>query len=157
MKTILYAIGKTDDDYLNTGIAKYCQRIVRYTPFEFVTLPDIRNSKSMSEAVQRTKEGELILKQLDNADYVVLLDERGREMTSVGMAEWMGGVFAQGLKRLVFVIGGPYGFSDEVYARANAKISLSKLTFPHQLVRLLFVEQLYRCHTILKGEPYHHV
>ena len=106
MKTTLYAIGKTDDDYLNTGIGKYCQRIVRYTPFEFVTLPDIRNSKSMSEAVQRTKEGELIIKQLDNGDYVVLLDERGREMTSVGMAEWMGGVFAQGHKRLV---SGAYG------------------------------------------------
>lgn len=157
MKTILYAIGKTDDEYLNTGIAKYCQRIVRYTPFEFVALPDIRNSKSMSEALQRTKEGELILKQLEQSDYVVLLDERGRELTSVGMAEWMGGVFAAGHKRLVFLIGGPYGFSDEVYARANAKISLSKLTFPHQLVRLLFVEQLYRCHTILKGEPYHHI
>lgn len=156
MKTILYAIGKTDDEYLNTGIAKYCQRIVRYTPFEFVALPDIRNSKSMSEAVQRTKEGELILKQIENGDYVVLLDERGRELTSMGMAEWMGGVFAAGHKRLVFLIGGPYGFSDEVYNRANAKISLSKLTFPHQLVRLLFVEQLYRCHTILKGEPYHH-
>ena len=144
MKTILYAIGKTDDEYLNTGIGKYCQRIVRYTPFEFVALPDIRNSKNMSEAIQRGKEGEL-------------LDERGREMTSVALADWMSGVFAQGHKRLVFVIGGPYGFSDDVYNRANAKISLSKLTFPHQLVRLLFVEQLYRCHTILKGEPYHHI
>ena len=89
MKTILYAIGKTDDEYLNTGISKYCQRIVRYTPFDFVALPDIRNSKSMSEAVQRGKEGELILKQLEQGDYVVLLDERGREMTSVAMAEWI--------------------------------------------------------------------
>lgn len=157
MKTVLYAVGKTDEDYLNFGINKYWQRIARYAPFDFVILPDIKNSKSLSEAVQKEKEGEMILKQFEPGDYIVLLDENGKEYTSVGMAEWMSGIFSQGHKRLVFVIGGPYGLSAEVYNKANAKISLSKLTFPHQLVRLLFMEQLYRCHTILKGEPYHHI
>jgi len=156
MKTILYVVGKTDEEYLNIGIDKYCKRIARYTPFEFVVLPDIKNAKNLTESVQRTKEGEMILQQFSSGDYIVLLDENGSEYTSVAMAEWMNGVFNQGFKRLVFVVGGPYGFSDDVYKKANTKISLSKLTFPHQLVRLLFVEQLYRCHTILKGEPYHH-
>ena len=157
MKSVLYVVGKTDEEYLNYGINKYSQRIGRYTPFEMVVLPDIKNSKNLSEAVQRSKEGEMLLKQFENSDYVVVLDEKGKEYTSIEMAGWMRGIFVQGFKRLVFVIGGPYGFSEEVYNRANAKISLSKLTFPHQLVRLLFMEQLYRCHTILKGEPYHHV
>ncbi len=157
MKTILYAVGKTDEEYLNFGIGKYGQRISRYTPFEFVILPDIKNTKNLSESVQRAKEGEMILKQIEPGDYVVLLDENGKEYTSVGLSEWMSGIFLQGHKRLIFIIGGPYGFSDDVYKKADAKISLSKLTFPHQLVRLLFMEQLYRCHTILKGEPYHHV
>lgn len=157
MKSVLYVVGKTDEEYLNYGINKYSQRIGRYTPFEMVVLPDIKNSKNLSEAVQRSKEGEMLLKQFENSDYVVVLDEKGKEYTSIEMAEWMRSIFVQGYKRLVFVIGGPYGFSEEVYKRANAKISLSKLTFPHQLVRLLFMEQLYRCHTILKGEPYHHV
>lgn len=157
MKTVLYAVGKTDEDYLNFGINKYWQRIARYTPFDFIILPDIKNSKNLSEAVQKEKEGDMILKQFEAGDYIVLLDENGKEYTSVGMAEWMSGIFLQGHKRLVFVIGGPYGFSDDVYKKASTKISLSKMTFPHQLVRLLFMEQLYRCHTILKGEPYHHI
>lgn len=157
MKTVLYVVGKTDEDYLNFGINKYSQRVARYTPFEFTVLPDIKNSKNLSEAVQRNKEGEMILKQFESGDYIVLLDENGKEYTSVEMSEWMSGIFSQGHKRLVFVIGGPYGFSEDVYRKANTKISLSRLTFPHQLVRLLFMEQLYRCHTILKGEPYHHI
>lgn len=157
MKTVLYVVGKTDEDYLNFGISKYSQRVARYTPFEFTVLPDIKNSKNLSESVQRNKEGEMILKQFESGDYIVLLDENGKEYTSVEMSEWMSGIFSQGHKRLVFVIGGPYGFSEDVYRKANTKISLSRLTFPHQLVRLLFMEQLYRCHTILKGEPYHHV
>ncbi len=157
MKTVLYVVGKTDKDYLNAGIDEYCRRIARYTSFEMVVIPDVKNAKSLTEDVQRQKEGELINKQLEQSDFVVLLDEKGTERSSVEMAEWMNGVFLQGAKRLVFVVGGPYGFSPEGYARANQKISLSKLTFPHQLVRLLFVEQLYRCHTILKGEPYHHI
>jgi len=157
MKTVLYVVGKTDEEYLNFGIEKYSKRISRYTPFEITVLPDIKNSKNLSEAVQRTKEGEMLLQQFVAGDYIVLLDENGREHTSVEMAEWMNGIFNQGYKRLVFVVGGPYGFSEDVYKKANTKIALSKLTFPHQLVRLLFVEQLYRCHTILKGEPYHHI
>ncbi|MCQ2374627.1 MAG: 23S rRNA (pseudouridine(1915)-N(3))-methyltransferase RlmH [Salinivirgaceae bacterium] len=156
MKTTLLVVGKTDEDFLESGIKKYTQRIVHYWPFDFVVLPDIKNSKNMSAAVQKEKEGEMILKQIGSQDYVALLDEHGIERTSMQMAQWMGGIQSKGIKNLVFVIGGPYGFSDAVYKRANEKISLSKLTFPHQLVRLLFVEQLYRCHTILKGEPYHH-
>jgi 23S rRNA (pseudouridine1915-N3)-methyltransferase len=156
MKTVLYVVGKTDESFLETGIQKYMQRIVRYTPFEMQVLPDIKNSKSLTEDLQKEKEGELILKKLVPGDCLILLDEKGRNFASVELAQWMEQVFQQSHKRLVFIIGGPYGFSKTVYERANGLLSLSRMTFSHQLVRLLFMEQLYRCHTIISGDPYHH-
>lgn len=156
MKTVLCVVGKTDDRYIEEGMRNYIQRVARYAPFELVVLPDLKNTKGMTELVQKEKEGELILKKLVPGDFLVLLDERGKEFSSVEMANWLQGVFNQSVKRMVFVIGGPYGFSKAVYQKAQAQISLSRLTFSHQLVRLLFMEQLYRCHTIINGEPYHH-
>lgn len=156
MKTVLYVVGKTDEPFLETGMQKYQQRIVRYTSFEFQVLPDLKNSKSLSEAVQKKKEGELILKKLLPGDYVILLDEKGKNFSSVELAQWTEQIFQQSHKRLVYIIGGPYGFSKSVYDRANGLLSLSRMTFSHQLVRLLFLEQLYRCHSIINGDPYHH-
>ena len=149
MKILLLVIGKTDEDYLITGIKKYVGRIGHYASFEMKEIPDPRNRKTLSEEQQKTAESFLILSQLQPSDHVVLLDENGKQFTSVQFAESL-------VKRLVFIIGGPYGFSKEVYDRANAKLSLSPMTFSHQMVRLIFVEQLYRAFTILKGEPYHH-
>lgn len=156
MKTILLAIGKTDESYLNEGINKYNTRISRYTPYEMKIIPDIKNSKSMSEEQQKRLEGQAILAEITTSDVVVLLDEGGKTFSSRGFADFYSRVAVSGAKRLVFVIGGPYGFSPEVYARANNKISLSLMTFSHQMVRLIFAEQFYRAHTIIKGEPYHH-
>ena len=156
MKILLLAIGKTDEDYLANGIRKYVDRIVHYAPFEMKELPDPRNRKTLSEEQQKSAESTLILNQLQPSDHVVLLDENGKQFTSVNFAESLEKPMVSGVKRLVFVIGGPYGFAPEVYARANAKLSLSPMTFSHQMVRLIFVEQLYRAFTILKGEPYHH-
>jgi 23S rRNA (pseudouridine1915-N3)-methyltransferase len=124
--------------------------------FDVEVIPDLRAGKSLTQSQQREQEGRLILQHLRQGDYLLLLDERGREMRSVEWAEYLGRLFCQSYKRLVFVVGGPYGFSPEVYDRANEKISLSKMTFPHELVRLVFVEQLYRGFTILRHEPYHH-
>lgn len=157
MKILLLVIGKTDDDYLVTGIKKYVGRLGHYVPFELKEIPDIRNRKTLSEEQQKKAESFLLLSQLQNGDHVVLLDENGKQFTSVEFSENLEKLMASGCKRIVFVIGGPYGFSPEVYAKANAKISLSPMTFSHQMVRLIFVEQLYRAFTILKGEPYHHV
>lgn len=156
MKVELLVIGKTDAEYLKTGIAEYEKRLTRYIPYEMTVIPDIKNSKNMSEAVQKEREGELILAQLQPSDFVLLLDERGKSYTSVKFARFLEQKMVAGIKRLVLVIGGPYGFSDAVYARANDKLSLSAMTFSHQMVRLIFAEQLYRAMTILKGEPYHH-
>jgi 23S rRNA (pseudouridine1915-N3)-methyltransferase len=156
MKTILLAIGKTDEVYLNEGITKYTNRIIRYTPYEMKIIPDIKNSKNMSQEQQKRLEGQDILSELMSSDIVVLLDEGGKQYTSRSFAEFYTRIAVSGAKRLVFVIGGPYGFSQEVYSRANYKISLSPMTFSHQMVRLIFAEQLYRAHTIIKGEPYHH-
>lgn len=156
MKVELLVIGKTDAEYLKTGIAEYEKRLTRYIPYEMTVIPDIKNSKNMSEAVQKEREGELILAQLQPSDFVLLLDERGKSYTSVKFASFLEQKMVAGIKRLVLVIGGPYGFSDAVYARANDKLSLSAMTFSHQMVRLIFAEQLYRAMTILKGEPYHH-
>ena len=155
MKTILILVGKTTDKHFQAGITDYAERIGHYMPFEIVTIPELRNTKSLSEEQQKTAEGELILKQIQPSDTVVLLDEHGREMRSVDYARWLSQK-QQTARRLVFVIGGPYGFSEAVYSRANEKISLSKMTFSHQMVRLIFTEQLYRACTIIKGEPYHH-
>lgn len=157
MKISLLVIGKTDTAYIRTGIEEYEKRLVRYVPYEMKILPDIKNSKNMSEEVQKEKEGELLLGQIAPSDYVVLLDEKGRECTSVEFSEFVAQKMLCGIKGLVFVIGGPYGFSDAVYKRCDGKISLSRMTFSHQMVRMIFAEQLYRAMTIMKGEPYHHV
>lgn len=157
MKICLLVIGKTDAAYIRAGIEEYEKRLVRYVPYEMRVLSDIKNSRSMSEGVQKEKEGELLLGQIAPSDYVVLLDEKGKEFDSVGFSEFVAQKMLCGIKGLVFVIGGPYGFSDAVYKRGNEKISLSKMTFSHQMVRMIFTEQLYRAMTIMKGEPYHHV
>lgn len=153
---MLLVIGKTDESYLETGIVKYISRLEHYVPFEMKVIPDIKNRKSLSEAQQKKLEGDLLLGQFLPGDSVVLLDENGKTFSSRGFSKWIENQMNTGNKRLVFVIGGPYGFSQEVYGKANSKISLSEMTFSHQMVRLVFVEQLYRAFTILKGESYHH-
>lgn len=156
MQITLIAIGKTDRPELEQLIALYEKRLKHYIKFEFVVLPDIKNSKNLSEAQQKEKEGELILAQLQPTDTLVLLDENGKQYTSLDFAQFLQKKMNSGLKNLVLAIGGPYGFSDAVYAKCNGKISLSKMTFSHQMVRLFLVEQLYRGFTILRNEPYHH-
>ena len=156
MKIIFLLIGKTDDQYLEQGISIYSKRITKYIPFEMIMIPDIRNTKNLSREQQKEKEGEQILKRLVPGDFVVLLDEAGKAYNSVEFAQWLNTVFVSGYKRMVFVVGGPYGFSPKVYQQAQAKVSLSRMTFSHQLIRLIFVEQFYRAQTILHGEPYHH-
>ena len=155
MKTLLILVGKTNDKHFAAGISDYVERIGHYMPFDVVTIPELKNTKNLTEEQQKTTEGELILKQLLPSDTVVLLDEHGRELRSVEFARWMEQK-RNTARRLVFVIGGPYGFSPAVYARANEQVSLSKMTFSHQMVRLVFTEQVYRACTIIKGEPYHH-
>ena len=155
MKTILILVGRTTDKHFHAGIADYVERIGHYMPFELVTIPELRNTKSLSEEQQKQAEGELILKQLQAGDTLVLLDEHGRELRSTEFARWVEQK-RNTARRLVFVIGGPYGFSKQVYGRANEQLSLSRMTFSHQMVRLVFTEQLYRACTIIKGEPYHH-
>lgn len=156
MKICLLVIGKTDEAYLQKGIEIFLKRIPHYISFEMKIIADIKNSKNLSEDQQKEKEGELILQQLSTSDELFLLDEQGTESSSVGFARFLEKKMVSGIKRLVVVIGGPYGFSASVYSRANGKLSLSKMTFSHQMVRLIFLEQLYRAMTILKGEPYHH-
>ena len=156
MKIELLVIGKTDADYLQKGIAEYEKRLTRYITYEMRVIPDIKNSKNMSESVQKEREGELILAQIQTSDFVVLLDEHGKSYSSVKFARFLEQKMVAGTKKLILVVGGPYGFSEAVYKRANDKISLSEMTFSHQMVRLIFTEQLYRAMTILKGEPYHH-
>ena len=156
MKIKLLAIGKTDDKNLQVLIDKYQNRLKHYIKFELVVIPDIKNVKNLSENQQKEKEGELILKQLQPTDQLVLLDENGKEFSSVIFSEFMQKKMNSGIKQLVFVIGGPYGFSETVYKKAQGKVSLSKMTFSHQMVRLFVVEQIYRAFTILKNEPYHH-
>jgi 23S rRNA (pseudouridine1915-N3)-methyltransferase len=156
MKICLLVIGKTDEAYLQKGLEIFLKRIPHYILFEMKVIPDIKNSKNLSEVQQKEKEGELILQQVLPADDLFLLDEQGIEVSSLDFARFLEKKMLSGIKRLVFVIGGPYGFSESIYSRANGKISLSKMTFSHQMVRLIFAEQLYRAFTILKGEPYHH-
>lgn len=156
MQIKLIAIGKTDNKELELLIHEYVKRLSFYTKFELEIIPDIKNSKNLSESAQKEKEGELILKKVQQSDDLILLDERGKQYSSVGFSEYLQKKMNTGLKTLIFVIGGPYGFSDVVYQRANGKISLSSMTFSHQMVRLFFVEQIYRAHTILRNEPYHH-
>ena len=156
MNIKLIAIGKTDSVALQQLISTYEKRLVRYINFELQLLPDIKNSKSLTEELQKIKEGELILSNVESSHYLILLDERGKEYTSVTFADELQKKMNTSIKQLTFVIGGPYGFSQEVYNRANGKLSLSKLTFSHQMIRLFFIEQLYRAFTILRNEPYHH-
>ena len=156
MKIILMQTGKTTDRNIAELAGLYTKRINKYCAFEIVTQPDIKNTRNMPVQEQMEKEGKRILGSLSGEDYVVLLDERGEEMRTSGLASWMGKTLMFPAKRLVFVIGGPWGFSKGVYDRADFSLSLSKLTFPHQLVRLLFLEQFYRAFTVIKGEPYHH-
>lgn len=155
MKTILLLVGKTADKHFIAGINGYAERITHYMPFEIVTIPELKNTKNLSEEQQKTMEGELILRQLQTSDTVVLMDEHGKEFTSMEYAWWLEQK-RNTARRLVIIIGGPYGFSQKVYERANEKISLSRMTFSHQMVRLIMTEQLYRACTIIKGEPYHH-
>ena len=156
MKTILLVVGKTVEPHFATGISDYVKRIGRYLTFDMEVIPELKNTRNLTEEVQREKEGELILKALQPGDTVVLLDEGGKEMRSIEFADYMKRKMNTVNKRLVFIIGGPYGFSSKVYAAAQEKISLSRMTFSHQMVRLIFVEQLYRAMTILNGGPYHH-
>ncbi len=156
MNIDLLVVGKTDSQHVEELVAEYGRRVNRYCRFAVVALPDVRNTKNLSESQQKTLEGAAILRQLGDGDYVVLLDERGVEFRSVEFAEWLQKRMNSGVKRLVLVIGGPYGFSDEVYARANGCLSLSRMTFSHQIVRAIFAEQIYRAFTILHNEPYHH-
>jgi 23S rRNA (pseudouridine1915-N3)-methyltransferase len=155
MKTVLILVGKTTDKHFQAGISDYAGRITHYMPFDIVTIPELRQTKSLSEEQQKAAEGELILKQIQPSDTVVLLDEHGREWRSIEFARWLEQK-RNTARRLIFVIGGPYGFSPAVYARANEQLSLSKMTFSHQMIRLVFTEQVYRACTIIKGEPYHH-
>ena len=155
MKTLLILVGKTTDKHFQAGINDYCDRIGHYMPFELVTIPELKNTKSLSEDQQKQAEGELILKQLQPSDTVVLLDEHGHEYRSMEFARWLEQK-RNTVRRLVFVVGGPYGFSQAVYGRANEQLSLSRMTFSHQMFRLVFTEQIYRACTIIKGEPYHH-
>ncbi|MDY4512995.1 MAG: 23S rRNA (pseudouridine(1915)-N(3))-methyltransferase RlmH [Paludibacteraceae bacterium] len=156
MKIALVWIGKTVAPYLVEAVNDYVKRVRFYTPFEVVEVPGLKNTKALSVAQQRDKEGELLLKTIEPTDVVVLLDDKGRQMTSVEFAAWIEKHKQASARRLVFVVGGAYGFSRAVYDRANALLSLSKMTYSHQMVRLVFVEQLYRAHTITAGEPYHH-
>lgn len=156
MKIQLVIIGKTDRIQLQTLIDDYSKRIGFYIPFETVLIPDLKNRKSLPERLQKKMEGDLILKKISPADHVVLLDEKGRHYTSEEFSDFFRMKMNAGLRNLVFVIGGPYGFSEEVYKRADEKLSLSKMTFSHQMIRLFFVEQVYRAFTILRNESYHH-
>mgnify|MGYP002513868125 CR=1 FL=1 len=156
MNIELIVVGKTDSKEVNALVENYTKRINFYNRFNITYIPDVKNTKSLSEAQQKTSEGEAIMRLLDPSDRVVLLDEKGSEFRSVEYADWLQKRLNSGVKRLVFIIGGPYGFSPEIYSRANEKISLSKMTFSHQIVRAIFTEQLYRAFTIIKGEPYHH-
>ncbi|UPS91430.1 23S rRNA (pseudouridine(1915)-N(3))-methyltransferase RlmH [Bizionia sp. M204] len=152
----LLAIGKTDNKQLQVLIDDYQKRLSHYIKFEFEIIPDLKKVKNLSEAQQKDKEGQLILSKLNPTDTLILLDENGKQMHSVAFSEYVQKYMNSGIKQLVFVIGGPYGFSEAVYAKAQGKLSLSKMTFSHQMIRLFMVEQLYRAFTILKNEPYHH-
>lgn len=156
MKITLIAVGKTEDKYLIEGIDKYLSRLKHYINFNMIVIPELKNTKNLTEAQQKSREAELILKQLNNVDIVVLLDENGKKYSSVAFAQYLNKQMIGSVQHLVFVIGGPYGFHESIYHRSNSSTSLSEMTFSHQMVRLFFIEQLYRAFTILKNEPYHH-
>jgi 23S rRNA (pseudouridine1915-N3)-methyltransferase len=156
MKIKLLAIGKTDDKNLHQLIEVYQKRLQHYIKFELELIPDIKNVKNLSKIQQKEKEGELILNKLQNTDQLVLLDDKGKEFTSIEFSNYLQKKMNAGIRQLVLVIGGPYGFSEAVYKKSQGKLSLSKMTFSHQMIRLFIVEQIYRGFTILKNEPYHH-
>ena len=156
MKTVLLVVGRTVEPHYISAINDYVERTKHYISFELEVIPELKNTKNLSEEQQKEKEGDLILKSLQNGDVIVLLDEFGKEFRSVEFARWMEKKLANVNKRLVFIIGGPYGFAQKVYDSAQEKISLSKMTFSHQMIRLIFIEQIYRAMTILNNEPYHH-
>ncbi|MFI3240518.1 MAG: 23S rRNA (pseudouridine(1915)-N(3))-methyltransferase RlmH [Bacteroidales bacterium] len=156
MRITLLVVGKTNNSYLTEGIKEYTKRLSFYINFNIEYVADIKNTKNLSTMQQKTMEGEIILKNLDKSDYVVLLDERGKEFTSTQFSQYIEKKMQTVSKRLVFIIGGPYGFSDAVYDFAKEKISLSKMTYSHEMIRLFFTEQLYRAMTIMNNEPYHH-
>lgn len=156
MKIQLLVVGKTSTPYIKTAVENYESRLKHYVPFEIKTIADIKNSRRLSEEQLKTAEGELLLGAMQPGDYVILLDERGSEMTSRQFSQFIERRMASTSANIIFVVGGPYGFSKAVYDRANDKLSLSRMTFSHEMVRLFFVEQIYRAMTILRGEPYHH-
>lgn len=156
MKIVLLAIGKTSEAYLKEGIDKFTKRLGHYIPFELRIIQDVKTSRGISSEKQKQMEGELILNNISSGDHVVLLDERGKQLTSREFANYLDRKMSIVPKNLYFIIGGPYGFSKEVYERANELISLSSMTFSHEMVRLFMTEQIYRAMTILRGEPYHH-
>ena len=156
MKISLVTVGKTDVKWIREGLDLYVSRLSHYVPFALDEIPELKNAASLSRSQVKEKEGELVLRRIKDADEVILLDERGREMRSVELAAFLEEKISRGGRDLVFVIGGAYGFSEKVSARADAKLSLSRMTFSHQMVRTIFAEQLYRAFTIIKGEPYHH-
>lgn len=156
MKVTFLVVGRTIDKHLTTLINDYAERVKHYVPFEMVVVPELKNTKALSAEQQKERESELLQKQLRPGDHIVLLDEGGHEFRSMEFAAYLEKKQAQAARRLVFIVGGPYGFAPAIYALANEKVSLSKMTFSHQMVRLFFVEQLYRAMTILRGEPYHH-
>lgn len=156
MKIVLITIGKTNNDYLIDGINDYTKRLKKYSNFEIIDVPNVKNTKHLSDYELIKKEGEIILNQLKDTDHVVLLDDKGKAYTSLTFAQKFQQWLIVGRKRLVFIIGGAYGFSNSLYERGNEKLSLSNMTFSHQMIRLFFLEQMYRAYTILNNEPYHH-
>jgi len=156
MKITFITVGKTEDAYLKDGIEKYVKRLKHYTKLFIVEIDELKNTKALTQQQQKAKEAELILKKILPLDHVILLDENGMQLSSLQFAAYIEKKTVGSVSNMVFVVGGPYGFDPSVYARANDKLSLSSMTFSHQMVRLFFVEQLYRAYTIMKGEPYHH-
>lgn len=156
MKITLLTVGKTDKDWVRQGLDIYVSRLKHYVPFSITEIPELKNVSALTKNQIKTREGELILKNIRNTDDVILLDERGKEYSSMELARILQDKMTYGGRDIVYVIGGAYGFSDAVYARANSKLSLSRMTFSHQMVRAIFAEQIYRAFTIMKGEPYHH-
>lgn len=156
MKIKLICIGKTGKSFLEEGEKEYVKRLQKYIPFEKIEIPDMKNAKNMSEEQIKVKEGEQLLDKLNPGDFLIILDDKGKSYSSIDFSKHLQNLFNKGLKNIVFVVGGPYGFSSAVYERADERLSLSKMTFSHQMIRLFFIEQIYRAMTILRNEPYHH-
>ena len=156
MKITFLTVGKTEDAYLKDGIEKYVKRLKHYTRLEIIDLAELKNTKALTAEQQKVKEAEMILKKISVTDFVILLDEKGEELSSQQFAAYLDKKAISAVVNLVFIVGGPYGFDESIYRRANDKLALSRMTFSHQMVRLFFIEQLYRAFTIIKGEPYHH-